>query len=1188
MLQIAEPDREAGGGEEPVDATSWWRFFPDVLSATPELDSADAVANAAADDDDSLLAVAAHDRLQYYDGFDPNLGGDHERATAVPTRVDGNDANAAGQVPTVKPGLARNEKELFVSMVKAMVWFRLPMPPSSLDMATSKCIEPSILADVTVRYLPVLCVRRPRISADGHFVYSLGSVTEEMHYVHPRSMVMTQDELKALTLADFSNLEAADPYYERAKRVRPSAGHEHHEELQPDGFVISKRGIDRAILNHVVFSLKSDAFWRHDGDWPEQPGSNFHQDSCSTGRVFAAWSGGQNVSGWNPDQDHYYRIVLRSIKDECYPPPDPHALPGFASSEDLHRYPYDVCVYLKTDAVDAALRDCREVPGLKDQVRSLLSLLQQRNESWLLKFYVPDTLEGGHAPAPTPTGFRLDLRDYQQRTLGWLLALERSRLARTIHVRQIMGTTTTRQRAQFAASDMRLRPNWVQLGPGGMWFNSASFEIAADPAVWADWHLGSAGLECRGALEVSRMGAGKTVMALSLVAANPFRSVRGIAWDKPADKLKYLVSRATLVVVRSDLVTQWVAEAKKSLPVGSKIVQAATIRDHRDLTWNDVLLADIAVVSLAFLQNPNYQKRVTEVAETKGGYCMPRGAYKPHLGTDMWPDRHMRMGIWWHALTPDKAKVFNDRVDTHMAGLHKRTRAQFGTDKNCVIFERVHWHRIVIDEIHEWSHVMSARAHHRTNTRTAETLVFAMRTRFRLGLTGTPPLTHPETVVALAEAVGIRNLPSAVADAQAFLNTHVRRNNPDLAIPPVHYATQWVDLTPAEVGLMASHQGHLVRSRLMMCNHHQIHDDVVAATGVTATSVDEVAARIQVVRLDKIDSLVKQGRKLQEDIAVLTARMEALVPLIPDDERAKMPAGLTISDDNRLVVMGIDAHERLVRYITAPDSDEAEMYIPVEVPCVDLSSVNDPLTDAKTTARKLVTACTDFAEVRGQLHTVAMQHRFMATVLAAITEDADQACPVCMEDIARTDPLVITRCGHIYCDSCTQTMLARPRRMCAMCRGDLGGAGATTRLVLHPVDDSMSEQEEGDADEDSGAQFIKYGSKIKALVQFVRRVLRTDPTAKLILFSQFHRLTALMSKEFSEFGIKNAGLMGGNMLSKRRAVSLFRNDPGVKVLFLSAEDSVSGLQLTEANHVVIVHPFLGASEAMARAYEMQG
>ncbi|KAJ3355676.1 hypothetical protein GGF32_001842 [Allomyces javanicus] len=118
--------------------------------------------------------------------------------------------------------------------------------------------------------------------------------------------------------------------------------------------------------------------------------------------------------------------------------------------------------------------------------------------------------------------------------------------------------------------------------------------------------------------------------------------------------------------------------------------------------------------------------------------------------------------------------------------------------------------------------------------------------------------------------------------------------------------------------------------------------------------------------------------------------------------------------------------------------------------------------------------------------------------------------------------------------------------------------------------------------------YAKYGSKIRALVTHVRQVIAADPTPKLILFSQFRRLTTLISRAFSEFKIRNVSMAGGNVFSKRRAVTLFRNDPDMKVLFLSSDDYVSGLHLVEANHVVIVHPLLGASETMSRAYEMQG
>ncbi|KAJ3374513.1 hypothetical protein GGF31_007291 [Allomyces arbusculus] len=1149
-VELVRTDEESGGmGDVPEDATSWWRYFPDVLTTPPfgMIDPLDANA-----DDSTLLSAAVHNRSAW---FDPDLAsganGTASTATAQPVvesnddgeQVDGVDLAAAAKIV-----LARNENELFMSMTATNVF---------------------------VRESPV---HRKRWAIH---VSAMGAHTRPIYYVHPDSMTMTEDQLERLTVADFAGFEANDPYYEHAKQVRPTVGREVDEVVKEDGFVDAKRGIRREILKMVVFSL-NEAFWRHDGDWP--------------GKQSAMGDRPYGLRDWTTDHFPYYRIVLRSIKGKTYIPRYPTLPYMYATNHLLGEYSYDVCIYLKTNAVNAALRDNVNVPGLAAQVEELRRIMESRNNKKRPNFYVPDTLATGNAPAPTPPGFRLTLHDHQQRTLGWLLALERSRRARTAHVRQEYAESTLpMQGRQFSATARYRLPPWIQLGHGGMWVNLAdvwgsttkTIEGVADPAVWADRLLPPAALECRGALDFSSMGAGKTITALALVAANPFRSVREIVWDDPQDKDRYLVSRATLVVVRSDLVSQWVAEAQKALPLGAKVVQLATIRDHRDLSWTDVLLADVVVVSLSFLINGNYRKRIAKVAKTRGRYCFPREAYQcgwgqeRKLGFDEWKRRDR----WMKQLSPDDAQAFNDQLDAHMAHLHARTRARFGTDKDCVILDRIYWHRIVIDEIHELSNVLCApESWMRSKMPEAETLLFYLKARFRLGLTGTPPLSKPCYVSALAECVGVRNVPSTVADAQAFLNSHTRCNQPDLVIPPVHYQVKWVDLTPAEIGLMASYQQLSVRARLMMCNHHQIHDDVVATMGAVATSVNEVAARIQGMRLEKIELLIEQGRQLQDTIASLVARMEALMPLVSEGERTDMPADLIITDDNRLIVLGTDAHDRLVRYLAAPDSQD--MDVPVTIPAVDVSHVKNPTADAKTTARVLVQAGTDFADVSGQLRTVVAQHRFMATVLSAIAEKEDQACPVCMDEIAQTDPLVITRCGHVFCNSCATSMLMQLPHRCAVCRDALDGAGATIRLVLHPLDEPMAEVEDDDADAD--ADYAIYGSKIKTLVQFVRRVVREDPAAKLILFSQFHRLTALMARAFSEFGIVHVKLMGGTVITKRQAITLFRTDPNTKILFLSAEDSVSGLQLTEANHVVIVHPFLGASEAMARAYELQG
>ncbi|KAJ3365884.1 hypothetical protein GGF31_008222 [Allomyces arbusculus] len=108
----------------------------------------------------------------------------------------------------------------------------------------------------------------------------------------------------------------------------------------------------------------------------------------------------------------------------------------------------------------------------------------------------------------------------------------------------------------------------------------------------------------------------------------------------------------------------------------------------------------------------------------------------------------------------------------------------------------------------------------------------------------------------------------------------------------------------------------------------------------------------------------------------------------------------------------------------------------------------------------------------------------------------------------------------------------------------------------------------------------KGGPKIRALVTSVWQLISADPTVKLILFSQFRRLTTLISRVFSSSKVQKASIAGGNVFRKCRAATLFCTNPNMKV-FLSSDDCISGLHLVEASHVVIVHPH------MSFAYEMQ-
>ena len=200
----------------------------------------------------------------------------------------------------------------------------------------------------------------------------------------------------------------------------------------------------------------------------------------------------------------------------------------------------------------------------------------------------------------------------------------------------------------------------------------------------------------------------------------------------------------------------------------------------------------------------------------------------------------------------------------------------------------------------------------------------------------------------------------------------------------------------------------------------------------------------------------------------------------------------------------------------------------------------------------------------------------------------------------------MTGCGHSYCVPCSEQLKKAYNPRCAVCRvpfdhftrmrlaaNESAGAVASGSDAMD-TDGLGEEKEEAVVPADpveaqlAGIDFSRYGTKVRALVEYTLRAVRTDPTAKLLFFVQFRRLVSVLSRALRELNVTAVSMSGGSVHAKRGALRAFKADPNVKVLLLSYEDSVSGLNLTEANHVVIVHPFVDASEANARAYERQG
>ncbi len=100
-------------------------------------------------------------------------------------------------------------------------------------------------------------------------------------------------------------------------------------------------------------------------------------------------------------------------------------------------------------------------------------------------------------------------------------------------------------------------------------------------------------------------------------------------------------------------------------------------------------------------------------------------------------------------------------------------------------------------------------------------------------------------------------------------------------------------------------------------------------------------------------------------------------------------------------------------------------------------------------------------------------------------------------------------------------------------------------------------------------QETRHDTKVEELMNIIEEV-DEQQTSKIVVFSQWERMTRIISKELDKRGIRYEYLHGGVPSKKREALfDNFNNDPEVKV-FLSTDAGGTGLNLQAASYLVNV------------------
>ena len=180
-----------------------------------------------------------------------------------------------------------------------------------------------------------------------------------------------------------------------------------------------------------------------------------------------------------------------------------------------------------------------------------------------------------------------------------------------------------------------------------------------------------------------------------------------------------------------------------------------------------------------------------------------------------------------------------------------------------------------------------------------------------------------------------------------------------------------------------------------------------------------------------------------------------------------------------------------------------------------------------------------------------------------------EVCPICYDP--PTEPMVTPCCSRVFCGQCILSCRTRSAA-CPMCR---------TEYKISQLKKIVLEKEETEIVEDVAADGPKE-KKADALL----RIFKENPAGKFLVFSRYDNPFTAMEEAITGLGLTVKQLKG----NKDGIASTLRQFQGgdVRCLLLNSHYAGSGLNITAATHVILLHAMTHEEEKqiLGRAYRM--
>mmetsp|Transcript_1066 Transcript_1066/g.3224 ORF Transcript_1066/g.3224 Transcript_1066/m.3224 type:complete len:781 (-) Transcript_1066:26-2368(-) len=714
------------------------------------------------------------------------------------------------------------------------------------------------------------------------------------------------------------------------------------------------------------------------------------------------------------------------------------------------------------------------------------------------------------------------------------------------------------------------------------------------------------------------IGSGKTATLIGLLDAQRKEHIQHPV--PPVDVGHFIPSRATLLLVPSNLVAQWEGEIQKFL--GEEAFRLLVIRsatDLRRLTVKDIVESEVVLATYKILYSGEYVERLRSLQCTRSNCLHERSFYgqpiertleQVRLATrDVLTKGAEEVGWTLRTRSHEERQAAAETGRTDESPLSKQEVAQrlstLGVCKDWrelprPVFEIFYWQRIVFDEFHELEAMDRRRC----------TMLSYLRAHCRWGLTGTPPTRDMVQIAELAQILRVQITDYSTPECQQFLDTFVRQNAADLPEIPVeeHMVLVRQTLEERAIYLQRVYDGKR-RDLLQFCSHHCLEGnrggledadwEAAGATISAGSSAGATVARLGERKCEKQKELQAQFEAERIVLVVLAHGLHGLHNAQESKAEAEAAARLRAVEADLRSVEDNELQAFLSRRPVVDGEDKAGLEGLAEsaVKAVDIKrpggaacrqvlraigNGNKPQLAALRAAHAAqLGRC---ATAAGKLLTAARSLRFLRATLRALGEasGADEQpaqrpdCPVCLEATAPEEAAVLP-CAHVFHRHCILRVAAAAGASpaCPTCRAPF------RRCELAGLPQAA------DASVEPGGELVeRFGSKLAAVGSTLQRIRTEHPGAKAIVFVQWRELERLVGEALEGMGIAHVRLRGP-AAQRGRLITEFQEKPEPSVLLQSLENSASGANLTRASHVLLVHPMDAESPSKAVAYETQ-